>query len=165
MASMNQPRTREQAVPILQEEQIAKLFQVCRGQEFDARRHLANLRVMTTRGGPARRARRPSLRPNDPERSDVDLDTGQVRVLWKGRRDRLAPLDPRTVKSLDRCLRLCAWPPYAESLSLWLGRRGRFAVDGIRQMLERRARQAGLGHVTPHQLCHSFAQAWLADGG
>ncbi len=66
MASMNQPRIPEQAVPTLQEEQIAKLFQVCRGQEFDARRYLVILRVMATTGGavaPSSPAFPPTERP------------------------------------------------------------------------------------------------------
>ena len=37
--------------------------------------------------------------------------------------------------------------------------------SGIAQVLERRAQQAGLGHVHPHQLRHSFAHAWLSVGG
>ena len=32
-------------------------------------------------------------------------------------------------------------------------------------MLRRRANEAGLGNVHPHQLRHTFAHRWLADGG
>jgi integrase len=32
-------------------------------------------------------------------------------------------------------------------------------------MLDRRSREAGLGHVHLHQLRHSFAHHWLASGG
>jgi integrase len=37
--------------------------------------------------------------------------------------------------------------------------------SGIRQMLETRGTQAGIGPVHPHMLRHSFAHAWLAGGG
>jgi integrase len=37
--------------------------------------------------------------------------------------------------------------------------------SGVRQMLEKRAAAAGIAHVHPHQLRHTFAHAWLADGG
>jgi integrase len=37
--------------------------------------------------------------------------------------------------------------------------------SGIFQMIERRAEQAGLGHIHPHQFRHSFAHIWLVSGG
>jgi len=37
--------------------------------------------------------------------------------------------------------------------------------SGIAQMLERRAEEAGIGHIHPHQSRHTFAHAWLAGGG
>ncbi len=37
--------------------------------------------------------------------------------------------------------------------------------SGLRQMLERRSQKAGLGHIHPHQLRHTFAHSWLAEGG
>lgn len=37
--------------------------------------------------------------------------------------------------------------------------------SGIGQMLDRRASQAGIGHVHPHQFLHTFADTWLAEGG
>jgi len=37
--------------------------------------------------------------------------------------------------------------------------------DILANVTRRRAEQAGLGNVHPHQLRHSFAHAWLAQGG
>ena len=48
---------------------------------------------------------------------------------------------------------------------LWLGPKGALTDSGVRQLVERRAAEAGLGHIHPHQLRHTFAHAWLADGG
>jgi integrase len=39
------------------------------------------------------------------------------------------------------------------------------AGSGVRQMLEKRGTQAGIGAVHPHQLRHSFAHSWLVGGG
>ena len=39
------------------------------------------------------------------------------------------------------------------------------AVEKSRQMWRERAQEAGLGSVHPHQLRHSFAHGWLAQGG
>jgi integrase len=37
--------------------------------------------------------------------------------------------------------------------------------SGIRQALERRGIEAGIGPVSPHRLRHSFAHSWLSAGG
>jgi site-specific recombinase XerC len=44
--------------------------------------------------------------PAEPDTNDVDLDSGLVRVMGKGRRERLLSVGTKTVKSLDRYLRL-----------------------------------------------------------
>jgi integrase len=38
-------------------------------------------------------------------------------------------------------------------------------VSGVRSLIEKRARLAGLGHVHAHLFRHAFAHRWLADGG
>lgn len=47
---------------------------------------------------------------------------------------------------------------------LWLGSNGRLTDSGAAQLLERRSVKAGLGRIHPHQLRHTFAHAWLAQG-
>ena len=159
MARMRPPQVGEAQIPILTQTEIERLFAACRGQAFEARRDLAILRVMATCG--LRRAEIGDLKV-----SDLDLDMGVVRVLGKGGRERIVGLDPRTVKALDRYLRLRARHGIADSPNLWLGKRGPLTPDGIRQMLERRVRQAGIEkHVHPHMLRHSFAHHWLSSGG
>jgi integrase len=37
--------------------------------------------------------------------------------------------------------------------------------SGVRQMLERRARDAGVENVHPHRFRHTFAHQWLAEAG
>ena len=37
--------------------------------------------------------------------------------------------------------------------------------SGIRQMITRRGRQAGVDGVHPHQFRHTFANEWLSEGG
>src|SRR5206468_7375400 len=69
--------------------------------------------------------------------------------------------------ALDRYLRLRSRHAGKGEPWLWLGvkRGGRMTDSGMRQMLERRALSAGLGHVHPHQLRHTFAHTWLSEGG
>jgi integrase len=48
---------------------------------------------------------------------------------------------------------------------LWLGHKGRLTEWGLVQMLYRRGREADLPGLYPHQLRHTFAHEWLAQGG
>ena len=92
---------------------------------FEARRDLSILSMFVTTG--ARRLGIANLRldPDNPLENDVDLDSGVVRVLSKGGGDRLVPLDPRTIKALDRYLRVSARHPHTDMHWLWLGKKGR----------------------------------------
>ena len=107
------------------------------------RRDAAILRVFIDTG--ARRAEVANLHwtPADPETNDVDLDAGLVRVLGKGRRERLVSVGTKTVKSLDRYLRLREGHSAASEPWLWLGLKGRLTDSGIAQMVTDRGRAAG----------------------
>lgn len=166
MRNMRPPKIPETAVPVLREEHISALLNSAgRAGDFASRRDVAILRMFITTG--ARRAEVANLRytPDDAEQNDLDLDMSVARVRGKGGRDRLIPLDPKTVRALDRYLRVRTRHSQSHMPWLWLGPKGQFTHDGMRQMIERRARDAGIGHVYPHQLRHSFAHHWLADGG
>jgi integrase len=49
--------------------------------------------------------------------------------------------------------------------SLWLGIHGPMSPRGIAQMVGKRAKAAGLPHIHPIQLRHTFAHAFLDAGG
>ena len=92
---------------ILREPELRALLHVVDADRtFAGRRDAAILRLFIDTG--ARRAEVANLRwtPADPDTNDVDLDAGLVRVLGKGRRERLLSIGMKTVKSLDRYLRL-----------------------------------------------------------
>ena len=96
---------------------------------------------------------------------DLDLDLGVANVVGKGRRPRSCPFGNRTATALDRYLKVRGRHRIATEPWLWLGGKGRMTDSGVRQMVERRAGAAGLPHTHPHQLRHTFAHQWLADGG
>ena len=165
MAKMRPPAVPEQPVPVLSDDDLRRLLAVCDGKRFVDRRDAAILRVFMDTG--VRLAELTGLRyvTGSDEDSDLDLDIGEIRVMGKGRRLRLVPLGPRTVKALDRYLRYRSAHPQAGQPWLWLGERGRMGESGIAQMLRRRARQAGLGPIHPHQFRHTLAHWWKCSGG
>lgn len=167
MVRMKPPRVPENPPPVLQQDELRALLATCeKGQSLEDRRDHALLRVFIDTG--ARRAEVGGLRydPSDDENNDIDLDQGIIRVLGKGRRERILPIGVRTAKALDRYLRKRPQHPASSSTWLWLGHKGRMTDSGIAQMVRRRGREAGLGDaIHPHQLRHSFAHRWLASGG
>lgn len=167
MARMKPPHVPEQPPAVLTEEELRRLLATCeRGARFEDRRDAALIRVFIDTG--ARRAEVANLRyvPADETRNDVDLDQGILRVIGKGRRERVVAIGAKTVRALDRYLRLRQRQTDADLPWLWLGRKGRLTDDGIAQIIRKRGRQAGIsGSLHPHQLRHTFAHAWLAGGG
>lgn len=166
MARMRPPLIPEHAPEILREPELRALLEACSGSGFDDRRDVAIIRTFVDTG--ARLAEVRGLRfTRDEEANDVDLDGGVLRVTGKGRRTRVLPVGAKTVKALDRYIRVRGRHPLADSPALWLGLRGPMGDSGIQQMLRRRATQAGIptARVHPHVFRHGFAHAWLAAGG
>ena len=102
----------------------------------------------------------------------LDLDQALVRLDGKGGRERIVPLGTPAVDALADYLRdgrpeLAAAAPRgarASDVVLLNGSGGPLGTRDARTLVERHARTAGIGHVTPHTLRHSFA-THLLEGG
>ncbi len=99
---------------------------------------------------------------------DVDLDFGQVRVIGKGRKERVGLLGQPAIGAV-RAYLYNARPALLgrrQSRALWLNHRGgRLTARGVSYLLDQSAREARLKiRVSPHVLRHSFA-THLLDGG
>jgi len=167
MARMKPPRIPASPVPVLREQELHALLTAAeKDTSFEGRRDAALIRVLVDTG--ARRAEVAGLRyePADETLNDVDLEQGILRVMDKRRRERVLPIGSRTVRALDRYLRVRAKHRDVALPWLWLGRRGRLTDSGILQVVQTRGGQAGLGDkIHPHQLRHTFAHRWLSAGG
>jgi integrase/recombinase XerC len=96
--------------------------------------------------------------------ADVDLHAGELRVLGKGRKERIVPM-PAQVTALIRDY-LARRPAAGSEQGLFLNRRGgRLTVRSVQRMLKARALATGADiSVTPHRLRHSYATQLLAGG-
>jgi site-specific recombinase XerD len=158
MAKMKPPAVPDQPIPILAEPQLRTLFAACAGKDFDARRDTALL-MMLLDAGP-RRAELLGMRLGD-----LDFEYDVVRVVGKGGRERALPFGRKTALALDRYLRARSRHRLAHLEALWLGQRGPLTTSGLRDLQDRRARQAGISALHPHMFRHTFAHEWLSAGG
>jgi site-specific recombinase XerD len=158
MAKMRPPIVPDQPVPVIPDDGLRRLLTACAGKGFEARRDTAMIMLLLDTG--ARRAELVDLKL-----AHVDLDLDVLVVLGKGRRERALPFGHKAGAALDRYLRARARHKDAALPWLWLGLQGRLTRWGLVQMLRRRGEQAGLPGLHPHQLRHTFAHQWLAEGG
>jgi len=166
MARLRAPAVRESPVPFFTSVELSALEKACRGSTFAQRRDAAILSVFRATG--MRLAELAGIRydPDDPGRSDVDLDRREIHVRGKGGRDRTVRIDHEAARRVDRYLRVRSRHELAHRLGLWLGTGGRgpLTSNGIYQMVKRRGDQAGV-RVYPHRFRHHFSHTWLERGG
>jgi site-specific recombinase XerD len=169
MASVDKPEAPEKAKPFFAEAELAALLKACSGQDFESRRDTALIRIMIDTG--VRVSGLANLRydPEDESRNDVFLAAKRLRVRLKGGREIWVPIGAKTAAAGDKYIRARARHSQAASGWLWLGTRGtgvgHMTDSGIRAMLKRRGREAGVQGVHPHRFRHTFADSWLAAGG
>lgn len=158
MTRMKRPKVDEVEIPVVSDADMRKLIASAKGSTFDDRRDTALILFLLDTG--ARASETTSL-----EVADLDFDYGVAVVRGKGGRFRSLPMSPTTLTAVDRYLRARRSHRLADRSALWLGVRGPLTYSGLRQMLLRRSRDAGIDPVHPHQLRHTFAHSFLAAGG
>ncbi|MET0715261.1 MAG: tyrosine-type recombinase/integrase, partial [Mycetocola sp.] len=99
MARMRPPSVDETPPAVLTDDELRALLRVCEGTGFTERRDAAIIRCFIDTG--ARLSEIANLRVDD-----VDLDGHTFKVIGKGSRTRVVPIGAKTVKALDRYLRV-----------------------------------------------------------
>lgn len=162
MRNMQPPEIGEKEVPVIPDNALRTLITVCSGKDFGSRRDLAILMLFIDTG-----VRLTEL--TNRRIGDVDLDIQVLRVVGKNNRERAVPIGRTTATALDRYLRALSKHgcPTGPDDPLWVGVKTKapFTIWGVGTMLERRAQEAGLGHIHPHQFRHTFAHLWKVNGG
>lgn len=156
------PRAGRKLPHFLTTEEVGRLLSTPPANKDDGLRDRAILETMYSAG--LRVAEVVSL-----NLSDLDRSAGILRVLGKGRKERIAPVGSFALKALARWLDVRKPDPHADSDdqdAVFLNRFGRrLTTRSIGRMLEKHIKVAGLSTQTsPHTLRHSFA-THLLDGG
>lgn len=158
MGKMTPPRLPDKPVPVVAIADFLKLLKTTEGKAYTDRRDAAILLLLFDTG--MRRGELAGLRLED-----VDLRAGLAYVTGKGGHTRAVRFGTRTAVAVDRYLRLRRGHRYAASEAFWLGQNGPLTAWAFAQMLGKRCDEAGIPHIHPHQLRHTFAHEYLADGG
>ncbi len=160
MIGTKPPVIPEQPVPVLGHDALAGLLKTCAGSDLVSRRDTAIIALFIDTG--IRLAEMARLKT-----TDLDLKVREAFVLGKGRRPRAVKFGRTTAQDLDRYLRVRVKSPNADLPDLWLAEKGRGTLtrNGIYQMIARRGKQAGIKGLHPHQMRHTFAHLFLAEGG
>ena len=165
MERMKPPKVPLDPPAVLTQQEVRNLLKVCDGNDFVSRRDVAIISLFFDTGLRLSELVNLKVISTEVEGSDVDLDRQLVYVIGKGDRARVVGIGARTVKALDRYLRVRAQHRDSARPDLWLGHAGRMTQSGIQQMLRRRAAEAGIEHLNPHQFRHTFAHNYLKSGG
>jgi integrase/recombinase XerD len=151
----------------IDEEEVGRLLATTRGKDVASVRDRAILEVLYGTGMRVSELAGLSL-------ADLGSETGLVRVLGKGDKERLVPVGRWARRALDVWLgergrpgfEPRRWARRDDAEAVFLNSRGgRLTRQGVWGVLKKRARAAGLeGRVHPHVLRHSCATHMLAHG-
>ena len=103
--------------------------------------------------------------------ADFDFDSQIIRVLGKGRKERIVPYGSKAREALEaywpvRERILHEWPDFSHPDAVFLGQRGtRLDVHTIRTIIKKYAKLFGVTwNLHPHSFRHAFATHLLGDG-
>lgn len=161
-AGLATPRRGRGLPRVLRPDQVRSLIESVEAASAVGRRDRAVLEVLY--GAGARVSELCGL-----DLGDVDARERTVRLIGKGRRERLVPVGEPAVAAVEGYLRhgrgVLVDPGAPTARALFLDSRGgRLGPRSARRIVARAAEAAGLGRVTPHTLRHSFA-THLLEGG
>jgi len=158
MERVERPQVPKKLPPYLSDEDISKLLNATSQSHCPLRDHAIVLVLVDT-----------GIRAGELinlKMGDIDLREGEVRVFGKDQEERFVPIDIQATQALTRYLD--SRRDHGSNRPIFISQcTGKaLTVSGLRQILKRLARQAGVEkRVYTHLFRHTFGQRWLANGG
>lgn len=153
MVKVGMPKQDKCILPAFSNEEIAALLKQTEGKDARNVRNRALVLLLLDSG--LRLAECASLKVGD-----IDLSTGVMKVMGKGRKERVSKLGSLALKTFHKYARLRGGKP---GEPLWLGKRGAMTEAGIAETLEKLGNAAGV-HAHPHKFRRSCALFMLRSG-
>ncbi len=158
---LQQPKLWQNLPNVLSREQMQKLVAAPHERDPLHLRDRALLELMYAAGLRASEAANVTV-------GSLDMNLGVMRVMGKGSKERIALVGKPALEAVRRYLdelRPRLHRPESPTDVLFLSNNGRpLERVAIWQRVQKAAKLAGLGHVHPHMLRHSFATHLLAGG-
>ena len=102
---------------------------------------------------------------------DIDLNLGIIKVMGKGKKERIVPIGSKAIEALQNYLKFrktMSTHPLSSSLNspVFLNQRGgRLSARSVARIINRYIKQCGLlKNISPHSLRHTFATHMLDAG-
>jgi site-specific recombinase XerD len=157
MGTMTIPKGEEKLRRVLSDDELRALFKTCTTKSFVDLRDLAIMRLFLDSG-----MRLNELRMLKFE--DLEMKNFCVIVRGKGAKWRYCVFGAKTAQAIDRYIRVRNQHVHAASEFLWIGQRGPITDDLIQKMFAERGEAAGIDHMHPHLLRHSFIDRMKRSG-
>src|SRR3954471_18326333 len=162
LAQIRTPKQEKRLPKCLDLEQVQKLLDAPGDADLLSSRDKAMLEVLYSSG--IRVSELVELKM-----SDIDLNEGVLRVLGKGRKERLTPIGSQAIKAVQKYFEMRAADPrfkFEGDSRVFLNKHGEpLSTRSVRRKLDKYLVQAGLDPgISPHTLRHSFATHLLNNG-
>ena len=153
MLRVSMPKSDKTLLPAFTEDEIKKLEKGTDGRDATSIRNRAIIHVLLDSG--LRLAECAALKVGD-----IDLATGTMQVMGKGRKERVSKLGATALKSFTKYARIRGGKP---GEPLWLGRRGPMTRNGLGETVEKLGRAVGV-HAHPHKFRRTTGLMMLRAG-
>ncbi|MDA3644406.1 tyrosine-type recombinase/integrase [Saccharopolyspora indica] len=160
MQHIRQPTKPTKLIPLIDSQETKMVLETCNRKTFSGVRDEAIIRIYCGTG--ARLAEVANLATDD-----IDMTTDSVVLHGKGGKIRRVRFGPKTARAVSRYLRFRSKHRGADLPNLWLAERGGapLLANGIKIMLRRRGKRAGIAGVHAHRWRHNYAHEWKRAGG
>ena len=160
LARLKPPKAPTKVVEVLSPEEIARVLGSVDTNVACGARDYAILMLLLDTGLRSSELRNAELR-------DVDIESGYLKVMGKGGKERIVPFGASVQKALLRYLLHFRPEPFNISIqSFFLTLDGRPLSENTLKMVFRRvAGKSGVSRLHPHLCRHTFATHYLINGG